>query len=368
MVTRRLQADPTNRNDLDQCGQNGARLVWKSMRVFIFLLLLSLPVCGLTQDEERLIKKMSKYYQSVGMKEKAQWLERQVKAGRVVFDRFTGDDAASSAWVHPRTKVITINENVLTNNNFRGLVVLGNTLSHERKHQEQSYLGWVCESHKESLGLGNAYEREGWAEAIRVARKVTMALRKKLGKAKSARDKAAAGRRLKAAAGAWRVLLDSWKSKSKSYGKFSPREFRDSDGLPLSLDDMAKEQAEAHEVALDAIVVGETLSQPYTGKYRGSLGGGAKGSFNFDILGTNKLRGVIRGSYYKGSFQGKVDGTVNQDGIVRGKVYGTVKMSFGKYNYTGDFSGSVTTSGGRGTWRAGQGKTWPSGTWSVRKL
>ncbi len=339
------------------------------MRIVILVLLLLLPALAVTDEESRLLTKLTSYYKLVGMNEKATWLDGEVKAGRVRFGTFTGKEAATAASVHMRTGVITINETTLRDNTFRNLVDLGNTLAHERVHQGQSYLGWAVETYKQDLGQGNEYEVAGWAESLRVARQAAIALKKRVSQAKSAREREVAGRQLKHAVDSWQNLADDWKKATKDYGTFGPRDFVDPDGLPMTLEEMDKERKTLSKLALDAIVTSKAMnSTSYTGKYRGSLSGGASGSFAFDVRADQSVVGRIKGTHKSGPFEGSLEGRVNVDGLIRGSVFGHLTMGKRAYKFTGDFSGSVSRSGASGRWTAGAEKMWPSGSWSVNRL
>ncbi len=339
------------------------------MRILLFWLLLVAPVLALTEPQSQLMSKMQQYFTYVGMDENAKWLKGEVQAGRIKFGTFTGKEAVTAAYVNVRTGVMTINENTLASSDFRTLVDLGSTLAHERKHQKQSYLGWALATYQEDLGQGNPYEREGWAESIRVARAATISLQKRLKQAKSAREREVAGRQLKAAVDSWTNLAVDWKTQSKIYGNFGANDFRDEDGVPITLDDMARERAVVSSLARDAIVTSKAMNTvSYSGKYRGGLGGGAKGTFAFDVRPDQSLVGKISGTHKSGPFQGVLEGRVNVDGLVSGQIVGTVKVGKTSYKFTGSFSGSSTGSSASGRWSAGTEKVWPSGTWSVNKL
>lgn len=205
------------------------------MRLFLFFLLLLLPGFAQENPEGKLLENLGKYYRLVGMDERATWLTHEIKAGRVRFGEFPATESDTAAAVEMRTGIITINNNLLGDNTFRGLVDLGNTLAHERVHQNQSYWGWAAQTYKQDLGMGNAYEVAGWAESIRVARQATLKLRARLSQAKSQRERERLGEMLKQAAGSWQNLLADWKAASKTYGNFASREFVDEHGLSISL-------------------------------------------------------------------------------------------------------------------------------------
>ena len=334
------------------------------MRILLLCLLLCLPALALTDEETKVLKKAAAYYRAVEMEGRARWLETEVAANRVCFGEFTGKESNTAAAVNMRTGVITINEKILRENTFGTWVDLGNTLAHEKVHQGQSYLGWCAQTYQQDLGMGNEYEVAGWAESMRVARQTAISLQKRLIQATSARDREVAGRRLKVATEAWQSLAFDWREKSKEYGNFGPRDFIDEDGLTMNLDAMAKQCNSLAKQALAAYKTSESMNFSYKGRYRGSVGGGARGTFNFDVRADQSIVGTIEGNHTLGAFKGGLEGRVDSDGLIRGgRVDGVVTRGGLSVKFSGDFSGSLSRSGGSGRWRAGA--EGPNGTWSV---
>jgi hypothetical protein len=247
------------------------------VKKFLILVLMLMPTSvGAQVDREtRLIENVQKYYKLVGMDERASWLASERAAGRIVFGEFPANEADTHAFVNMRTGLMTINQDLLGDNTFRGLVDLGNALAHERVHQGQSYLGWAAATYQQDLGQGNPYERAGWAESLRVAREGALSLKARLSQAKSARERERVGQLLQHAVGSWQNLLTDWRAASREYGQFGPQEFSDSDGFPIDLEDMAGECQMLVGIALDATVTAKAMNRSYTGKYRGEFEGGA---------------------------------------------------------------------------------------------
>lgn len=330
-------------------------------------LLLALPAFSLTAEQQRLLGRVSEYYRFVDQPGLATWLEDQVSKGQVTFGTLTGKESATMAAVHMRTGIVTINEGMFTRDDFASLVDLGNTLAHERKHTTQSYLGWAMETYKQDLGYGNAYEREGWAEGFRVARATALKLRKDLAKARSSREREIAGQRLKIAVDSWQTLANDWKKESKTYGSFPSNQFVDSDGLSISMEEMAAERTELKKVALDAVVTSKAMVTTYAGRYIGQLSGGASGRFAFQVQSDYSVSGSISGTHKYGSFKGTLQGRVDRDGLVSGQVQGTVSDKSWSEGFTGTFSGRISGSSASGEWTAGAEGIWPSGSWSVTR-
>lgn len=337
------------------------------LKVFLGWLLLTLPTWALTDEQKRLLGRVSEYYRFVHQDNLATWLEGQVNSDKVVFGKFTGDKAATIAAVDMLTKTITVNETMFTRDDFASLLDMGNTLAHERRHSNQSYLGWGLETYKQDLGHGNAYERDGWAEGFRVARATALKLQEDLTKATSARQREIAGQRLKIAVESWQTMANDWAGESKQYGSFAPGEFTDSDGLPLSLEDMAAERKALLGAARDAVVTSKALTTTYSGLYRGQLSGGASGSFAFQVQSDYSVSGQISGTHQYGNYKGTLHGRVDQDGLVSGQIRGTISDDSWSESFTGTFSGRISGNSASGKWTAGADDVWPSGTWSVNK-
>lgn len=330
-------------------------------------LLLAIPALSLTAEQERLLGRVSEYYRFVDQPGLASWLEDQVGKGQVTFGTLSGKESATMAAVHMRTGVVTINEAMFTRDDFASLVDLGTTLAHERKHTTQSYLGWAVETYKQDLGYGNAYEREGWAEGLQVARETALKLRNDLSKARSAREREIAGQRLKIAVDSWQTLANGWKQESKVYGNFPANQFVDSDGLSISLEQMAAERTSLKKVALDAVVTSKASISTYDGRYIGQLSGGASGRFAFTVQPDYAVAGSISGSHQYGNFKGTLHGRVDTDGLVSGQVMGTVSKGSWSERFTGTFSGRISGGTASGDWTAGAEGVWPSGSWSVNR-
>lgn len=339
------------------------RNIW----ICLLVLMLGLPSAALTDDQNFVLDKVEEFYKSVGMKDRAAWLARQRKLKRISFEVFTGDEVGASAITDPSDKTIRINGTAahqFKDANYAGLAM---TLSHERVHQDQSSLGIMASKLKQAAGFGNKAEQEGWAEGLKVGRDIVMELRKKLAKAKSARDKIILGKKLEAAAHTWKVLLDEWNVAKKNYGDFPATEFQDKDGMILTVEDMLAESVDSMKVAKDNYIPASAMVKPYSGRYNGRASGGAVGTFNFVVGQDYNVRGAVAGTHKMGSFKGTLDGRVNADGILSGKVYGSIKTSWGVEKFSGSFSGRMSGNRASGKWQAGAEGVYPSGSWAVQK-
>lgn len=342
------------------------------MRLFSYILLLGLILTSstfaLTADEKRFLKKVEKYYLNLGMREKAAWLRNQVAKGMINSEKMTGEEAGTTARTIMRSGEILINKRVMLDDKYRSIAETAFTLCHERKHSEQSYLGWAGATYNQDAGQGNPYEREGYAEAFVVNRRAAHILQSRMNKAKNAHDRLVIAEQLSEVTRIWRVQADLWKSHKKNFGDFKLGELKELDGSSVDYAAIDREMALIQKRAKDAVVTSKALITSFQGLYRGRLQGERTiGSFNFNVARDYSLRGTIRGKTFMGPFQGTLTGRVNSEGRVTGQLGGTVTTAIGKETFTGDFSGYIKGKKGSGTWKGGAEETWPSGKWSVSR-
>jgi|GEM_PF-4080650 len=332
------------------------------MKRLLCVLLLCLPALALPSEQQLVLKRLESYYTSLGMENEAQWLAQEVKAGRIDFQPLeSGVDAECDI----ETGRIAIQSKVSVDT-FRKLVDLGNTLIHERRHQNQDPEGWKNELWREKYYLGNRYEREGWAAGLLSARKATLALQDKLRQASPGRQREVAASRLQEAVASWKELTNDWVGHRKNFGDFASEELVDG-GFPISLEEMAEERKTASKLVKDGRITAGALTRSYAGKYQGPISGGAQGKILLVVGANQEVTGHLTGTYAKGSFIGSMTGRVTLDGLVEGTVTGDLSTNMGEFRFKGTLSGSFSDSGARGHWTAGQGSTWPSGSWEARR-
>lgn len=334
----------------------------------IVLLFLTLPVCGLSDQENKMLDEIQKFYKSVGMQERAEWLATERSKGLISFEIFSKDEASTTAITDSATKTIRINATYAQSFDYQTYVDLGLTLAHEKVHQSQSSLAVVAGNCLEAAGFGNAAEREGWAAGLKTGRSVVLELRKQLAIATSARDQIILGKKLEKAAGSWAVLLNDWKQRESKYGSFPAGTFKDKDGLSLSIDEMLAESKKAAKAGETSSLLASQMVSNYSGKYRGEHVGDAGGPFNFDIRSDYSITGNLSGRHGQDAYQGTLSGSVDRDGNISGKLWGTAKSGSTLEKFSGTWSGRITSSGAKGSWSAHHQWVDASGDWTVRKL
>lgn len=339
-----------------------------SLQLVLLILTLVSPVVALTVEETRFLDNVGEYYRDLGMPERSTWLQQQMAKGNISFEKMTGKDAGTSAMTDPLTGHIRVNSATLAYSSYRSVAEAAFTLTHERKHQDQSYLGWVGSYYNQDSGLGNPYEREGWAEGFMVNRRAALTLKKRLEKAKNSHDRLVLAEQLSEVTRIWRVLSDEWKSKrKKEFGEFNLGELTDPDGSAVEFDELDQEMAVIQSKAKDVVVTTKALLKSYQGRYRGSLSGGAVGAFNFQVARDYSIRGSIGGKHRLGPFKGTLEGRVNSDGRVSGKLYGSLTLATGEEGFTGSFQGYINGNKASGSWTGGAENVWPSGRWSANR-
>lgn len=339
----------------------------KHLPLIVFLLL-TLPVRGLTDQENKMLDKVQEFYQSVGMQEKATWLATERSQGRISFGTFSKDESTTTAITDTSTKHILINTTYAQSFDYQTYVDLGLTLAHERVHQGQSSLAVIAGKCTQVAGFGNAPEREGWAAGLKLGRSVVLELRNQLAKATSAQDKIILGKRLEKAAGSWSVLLNDWKKHESKYESFPANTFKAQDGFSISIDEMLAESKEATKMGKTSSTLANQTVSNYSGKYRGEHVGDAGGPFNFDIRSDYSIAGNLSGRHGKDVYQGTLSGSVDRDGNISGKLWGTAKSGSTLEKFSGTWSGRITPSGAKGSWSAHHKWVDASGDWTVRKL
>ena len=336
------------------------------------LILLTQPVWAqLSAEEKAAVNKLYKYYNSMGMKSDAAWLKREVQAGRIKFEKL---EPGTSANCDIETKIVTIN----SDNDFsklRTMIDLGATVAHERTHQDQDPEGWKNEQWREHYWMGNSYEREAWGVGIKKARETAIIFRNRMLKAPSERQRQIEAARLKMALDSWKVLVNDWHAASKRFGKMT---LTDSDGLPLTWDDMEKEQKQWMDQVKKTGANSSLIAKPYAGKYRGTLQGPFRDvTFGFQVSQSGEVQGRASGKWIYTKADGKpgqcpfvfsVRGNVTVDGLVKCSLNGTLyPKDFGEWEFSGRLNGNIQGDSASGKWSGSNKHGSMKGTWRANR-